>query len=94
MIKKFFRILSVVPLAGWLLGGFTAVLIEYYLGDLISYYLYLPKVPVLFGTLIMLKEPLLIPSALAYNLIVYILPILLVGRLLAPVMNGLAFLQH
>lgn len=90
MIKKFFRILSVVPLAGWLLGGFTAVLIEYYLGDLISYYLYLPKVPVLFGTLIMLKEPLLIPSALAYNLIVFILPILLVGRLLAPVMNGLA----
>ncbi|MEA2115652.1 MAG: branched-chain amino acid ABC transporter permease [Thermodesulfobacteriota bacterium] len=92
MIKKFFRILSVVPLAGWLLGGFTAVLIEYYLGDLISYYLYLPKVPVLFGTLIMLKEPQLIPSALAYNLIVYILPILLVGRLLAPVMNGLAAL--
>jgi len=90
MIKKFFRILSVVPLAGWLLGGFTAVLIEYYLGDLISYYLYLPKVPVLFGTLIMLKEPLLIPSALAYNLIVFILPILLVGRLLAPVMNSLA----
>jgi len=92
MIKKFFRILSVIPLAGWLLGGFTAVLIEYYLGDLISYYLYLPKVPALFGTLIMLKEPLLIPSALAYNLIVYILPILLVGRLLAPVMNGLAAL--
>lgn len=92
MIKKFFRILSVVPLAGWLLGGFTAVLIEYYLGDLISYYLYLPKVPALFGTLIMLKEPLLIPSALAYNLIVYLLPILLVGRLLAPVMNGLAAL--
>jgi branched-chain amino acid transport system permease protein len=92
MIKKFFRILSVVPLAGWLLGGFTAVLIEYYLGDLISYYLYLPKIPVLFGTLIMLKEPLLIPSVLAYNLIVYILPILLVGRLLAPVMNGLAAL--
>jgi branched-chain amino acid transport system permease protein len=92
MIKKFFRILSVVPLAGWLLGGFTAVLIEYYLGDLISYYLYLPKIPALFGTLIMLKEPLLIPSALAYNLIVYILPILLVGRLLAPVMNGLAAL--
>ena len=92
MIKKFFRILSVIPLAGWLLGGFTAVLIEYYLGDLISYYLYLPKIPALFGTLIMLKEPLLIPSALAYNLIVYILPILLVGRLLAPVMNGLAAL--
>jgi len=90
MIKKFFRIFSIVPLAGWLLGWFTAVLIEYYLGDLISYYLYLPKIPVLFGTLIMLKEPLMIPSAMAYNLIVYFLPILLVGRLLAPATNGLA----
>ncbi|MBT8333947.1 MAG: branched-chain amino acid ABC transporter permease [Desulfobacterales bacterium] len=90
MIKKFFRIFSVVPLAGWLLGWFTAVLIEYYLGDLISYYLYLPKIPVLFGTLIMLKEPLLIPSALAYNLFVYFLPIFLVGRVLAPATNGLA----
>jgi len=91
-IKKFFRIFSVVPLAGWLLGVFTAVLMEYYLGDLISYYLYLPKVPVLFGTLVMLKKPMLIPSVLAYDLIVYILPILLVGRLLAPATNGLAAL--
>lgn len=92
MIKKFFRIFSVVPLAGWLFGGFIAVLIEYYLGDLISYYLYLPKIPVLFGTLVMLKEPLLIPSALTYVLLVYVLPILLLGRLLAPVANSLAIL--
>lgn len=89
-IKKFFRIFSVVPLAGWLLGVFTAVLMEYYLGDLISYYLYLPKVPVLFGTLFMLKEPTLIPSVMAYDLIIYILPILLFGRLLAPATNCLA----
>lgn len=89
-VKKFLQIFSVVPLAGWLLGVFSAVLIEYYLGDLISYYLYLPKIPVLFGTLIMLKEPTLIPSALAYDLIVYVLPVLLVGRLLAPATNALA----
>jgi branched-chain amino acid transport system permease protein len=91
-IKKFFRLFSVVPLAGWLLGIFTAVLMEYYLGDLISYYLYLPKIPVLFGTLIMLKKLSLIPSVLAYDLIIYILPISLVGRLLAPATNTLAAL--
>lgn len=90
MIKKFFRIFTVVPMAGWLLGGFVAVLVEYYLGDLISYYLYLPKIPVLFGTLIMLKKPLLIPSAVAYDLIVYVIPILTMGRFLAPVTNGIA----
>lgn len=89
-IKKFFRIFSVVPMAGWLIGSFVAVLMEYYLGDLISYYLYLPKIPVLFGVLIMMKEPLLIPSVLVYDLIIYALPILLLGKLLAPFANGLA----
>ena len=89
-IKNFFRKFSVVPLAGWLIGSFVAVLMEYYLGDLISYYLYLPKIPVLFGALMMLKEPLLIPSVLAYDLIIYALPILLLGKLLAPFANGLA----
>lgn len=91
-IKKFFRIFSVVPMAGWLLGAFAAVLVEYYLGDLISYYLYLPKIPVLFGALIMLKEPILIPSALVYDLLVFVIPVLLVSRLFAPLTNGLASL--
>lgn len=94
-MKKFFRMFAVVPFAGWLFGGFVAVLLEYYLGDLISYYLYLPKIPVLFGALIMLKEPVLIPSAIAYDLLIYVIPILLLGRLLAPVSNGLAtFLEN
>ncbi len=91
-LKKLLSKFSVVPLAGWLLGVFAAVLMEYFLGDLISYYLYLPKIPVLFGTLIMLKEPVLIPSALAYNLIVYVIPVFLVARLSAPLANGVAAL--
>lgn len=92
ILKKFFRIFSVVPLAGWLLGVFVAVVVEYYLGDGISYYLYLPKIPVLFGTLIMLKTPTLIPSVLAYDLVVYALPILLVGKITAPLTNSIASL--
>jgi len=94
-LKKLFATFSVVPLAGWLLGAFSAVLMEYYLGDLISYYLYLPKIPVLFGTLFMLKKPVMIPSALAYDIIVYIIPIFLVARLFAPLTNRLAaFLEQ
>jgi branched-chain amino acid transport system permease protein len=89
-IKNFFRMFSVVPLAGWLLGGFVAALLEYYLGDLVSYYLYLPKIPVLFGLLVMLKEPSLIPSVIAYDLVIFIIPILLLGRLFAPLTNGIA----
>jgi len=91
-IKKFFRLFSIVPFAGWLMGAFVAVLCEYYLGDGISYYLYLPKIPVLFGALTMLKDPVLIPSVLAYDLIIYILPTLLIARLCAAPANGIATL--
>jgi branched-chain amino acid transport system permease protein len=90
MIKKFFRLFSVVPLAGWLLGVFFAVLCEYFLGDGISYFLYLPKIPVLLGALTTLKEPILIPSVLAYDLIIYILPTLLIARLFATPANSIA----
>ncbi|XOF34014.1 MAG: branched-chain amino acid ABC transporter permease [Candidatus Electrothrix sp. YB6] len=86
LLKKF----SVIPLSGWLLGGMAAALLEYYLGDAISYYLYLPKIPVLFGTLVILKEPSLIPNVIGYDLLIYIIPILLVGRLSARLTNRLA----
>jgi branched-chain amino acid transport system permease protein len=92
MLKRLFSKFSVVPLAGWLLGVFAAVLMEYFLGDLISYYLYLPKIPVLFGTLVMLKNPLLIPSVLGYDLLVYVVPVFLVARLSAPLANAIAAL--
>lgn len=89
-LKKLFSKFAVVPLAGWLLGAFAAVLMEYYLGDLISYYLYLPKIPVLLGTLVILKEPIMIPSVLVYDIIVYFIPVFLVARLFAPLANQLA----
>ena len=59
LARKFKSAFSTIPMLGWILGFFVAVLIEYYWGyDYISYYLGLPKIPVLFGTLIMLKKPL------------------------------------
>jgi branched-chain amino acid transport system permease protein len=68
-------------MAGWLLGLLAAVLIEYFWGyDYISYYLGLPKIPVLFGAIIMLKDPVMIPGALAYDLVVYVLPVCIVGK--------------
>ena len=65
IVRKFKNLFSTVPMLGWLLGVLAAVLIEYYWGyDYISYYLGLPKIPVLFGALIMLKEPMMIPGAI------------------------------
>lgn len=92
LLKKFISIFSVVPMAGWLLGVFAAVLAEYFLGDLVSYYLYLPKIPVLLGTLIMLKEPTLIPSAIGYDILIYVIPVCLVALISAPLMNRVAAL--
>jgi len=85
-------IFGTVPLIGWLFAILGAVLIEYFLGDLISYYLGLPKIPVLFGCLVMLKKPILIPSVIGYLLLVYVLPITTIARLLRASANKLASL--
>jgi branched-chain amino acid transport system permease protein len=79
-----------VPLLGWFLGALVAVLIEQTVGNPVAQGLGLPKAPVLFGFLIVLKEPLLIPSVALYVLLIYILPLCVVGRLSAPVTNRVA----
>ena len=89
--RKFKNTFSTVPMLGWMLGFLAAVLIEYYWGyDYISYYLGLPKIPVLFGTLIMLKNPMMIPGAIGYDLIVYVIPILLIAKATAFFTNPVA----
>ena len=79
-----------IPLIGWLLGIFAAVLAEYFLGDLISYYLGLPKIPVLFGFLTVLKKPLLIPGIIGYLVLVYALPVCIIVKSLQKPANRLA----
>ena len=80
---------SQVPLLGWLLGALIAVVLEHYLGDALADVVRLPKIPVLFGFVIMLKKPLLIPSVMIFVLLIYALPIGAVARLSAPVTNRL-----
>ncbi len=75
------------PMIGWLAGALVAVVLEQQVGDPLSELLGLPKIPVLFGFNVMLKKPLLIPSALAFEFLVYALPIWLVARVASPAMN-------
>jgi branched-chain amino acid transport system permease protein len=89
ILKKLRNSFSQVPLLGWLLGALIAVVLEYYLGETLADVLRLPKIPVLFGFVIMLKQPLLIPSALIFVMLIYALPIGAVARLSAPVTNRL-----
>ena len=84
------KLIKGVPLISWLFGAAVAVVLEHVLGDLLTELLRLPKIPVLFGFVIMLKKPLMIPSAVIYVMLIYIVPIIGVARLTAQIANGLA----
>ncbi len=83
---------ALVPLLGWLVGALLAAGIEQLVGPPLAQGLGLSKVPVLFGFDIMLSRPILIPSALLYVLLVYLLPVSLVARATVALTNRLAAL--
>jgi branched-chain amino acid transport system permease protein len=87
---KMLDLISRGPLLGWLFGILIAVLIEHFAGELLADVLGLPKIPVLFGCVIMLKKPLMIPGAILYMLLIYILPISIVARLSSVPANKVA----
>lgn len=79
-----------VPALGWLAGILGAVLVEHQWGDALAVALYLPKVPPLFGATLVIKQPLLFPSAVLFVLLVYVIPICAIGRLSAGTANRAA----
>ena len=81
---------SQVPLVGWLLSALVAVTLEHLVGAPVALALGLPRVPVLFGFLIMLATPTLIPSAILYTLCIYAVPIAGTAWLGTSVTNRLA----
>jgi branched-chain amino acid transport system permease protein len=94
-LRNILNTFSAVPLSGWLLGGLTAALLEYYIGAQTAYQLYLPNIPVLFGITELfsaVKElvPQRIPGVIGYDLLIYLLPTLLAAKLAAPLCNRLA----
>jgi len=81
---------SQVPLLGWLIGALIAVGLEMAIGTAFARAVGLPKAPVLFGFVIMLKKPLLIPGAVVYLSLIYLLPIGLIARFGSTALNRLA----
>jgi branched-chain amino acid transport system permease protein len=88
--EKIGRLVGAAPLLAWMAGAFVAVVLEHLLGDPLATVLGLPKVPVLFGAVIMLKTPILIPSIVVYVTAIYLLPVVIVARLLQTPGNRLA----
>jgi branched-chain amino acid transport system permease protein len=84
MIRRFF---ANVPLLGWFAGALAAVVLEQAVGASMAHALGLPRIPVLFGFLIFLKQPALIPGALGYLLLMNILPICITAKIGAPLFN-------
>jgi branched-chain amino acid transport system permease protein len=76
-----------VPILGWFFGALVAVLLEQFIGLQIARALGLSRIPALFGIVIALQKPELIPSAFLYDLLIYVLPISLVARLTATPTN-------
>jgi branched-chain amino acid transport system permease protein len=87
---KIGRLVAGAPLLSWLTGALVAVVLEHLVGDPLATLLGLPKIPVLFGAVIMLKTPILIPSIVVYVAAIYLLPVTLVARLLRLPGNRLA----
>jgi branched-chain amino acid transport system permease protein len=81
---------SKVPLIGWLLGALLATLLELLIGTPLAQLLGMSKVPVLFGVDVVLGQPSLLPGIIVYDLIIYMLPVVLVARLGANLANRLA----
>jgi branched-chain amino acid transport system permease protein len=79
-----------IPLLAWLFGVLTAVVLEHLVGSSLADTLGLLKIPALFGFLIMLKKPLLIPSAGLYVLFVFVLPVVLTAWLFSLPANRVA----
>lgn len=87
---KIGRLLGGAPLLAWMAGALVAVVLEHLVGDPLATVLGLPKIPVLFGAVIMLKTPILIPSIVVYLTAIYLLPMGVVARLLSVPGNRLA----
>lgn len=75
---------------GWLFGVFVSVCIERFVGLQLTEILGLPKIPVLFGFVVMLKDPVLIPSAVAYVMLIYVLPLFVLARVSRAVSHQVA----
>jgi branched-chain amino acid transport system permease protein len=90
LIRRSWKPYSQVPLLGWLISALVAVLIEQFIGLRLAMILGMSKIPALFGFVIMLKQPILIPSALLYVLVIYLLPISIVARLGIRLTNRIA----
>ncbi len=84
------RFFGQTPTLGWIFGLLLASGLENLIGYQLARGIGLSKPPVLFGVDIALKTPHLLPATLLYDLVIYLLPIVLVIKFLTPLANKIA----
>jgi len=82
--QKLRALFSGIPIQALVLGFLMAVIIERFIGAVLAGSLGLGQIPRLFGLRYILKSPPLIPSTIAYLLMIYLVPIFVVAWLTAP----------
>ncbi len=87
---KFKAFFAQTPLIGLLISALIAVVLEQIIGNQLASSIGLSKIPTLFGCLVILKHPLLIPSAMLYVFVIYLLPLIIIVKLATPLTNALA----
>ncbi len=75
LLGKLGHAFSRVPALAWLLGGLAAVIIERFVGYPLTLSLGMEDMPALFGFDIALAQPALMPKAILYVLLIYLLPV-------------------
>lgn len=89
-LSKLWQPYRPVPLLGWLLATLVAVGLEQLVGLQLARVLGMSKVPALFGAVVALSDPILIPSVILYMILIYILPMGIVARLTKSITNKIA----
>ena len=84
------RWIAPIPLLALLIGALVSVELEHYFGQALAESVGLSQVPILFGALIALKTPALVPGTLVYVICIYLAPISIVSRVIARPANALA----
>ena len=90
ILAKMRDVFAQVPTLGWLLGGLAAVIVERFAGYPLALVLGMSEMPALFGLEIALGHPALMPGAILYVLLIYLLPFGIVAWLSAWPANWLA----
>jgi branched-chain amino acid transport system permease protein len=81
--------LSAIPVLAYLLGFGIASAIELFIGYPVASLLGLPTMPTLFGIILVQQSLALLPSAIAYDLLIYLVPTYIAARLLTPLVQKL-----